>query len=367
VENRVADVQSILEAWDGEDVIIRFDRPTGSWIIIAVHSTALGPAGGGTRMKTYPDLAAAVQDALNLAEGMTHKFAVAELPRGGGKAVIAVPPELDQAERRALLLRYGTLISQLGGLYYTGPDVGTSSADMDIIAEAAPGYAFGRSPERGGSGDSGPPTALGVLQGIKTTCRYALGSDDLTGRCVVVQGAGSVGGRLLELLQEAGADLLFTDTQEATVQQMRAKGFKYIPPEVVYDTPCDIFAPCAMGGTLNQETIPVLRCRGVAGSANNQLAEPADAERLRARGILYAPDYVINVGGAISLLGRELLGWSQEQTEARIIHTVSETLNSIFELAKADDITTAAAAQRVVDRRLKGGLRHDDRHHRSHH
>jgi leucine dehydrogenase len=346
-------MESLLREWDGETVIVRYDRPTGAWIFIAVHSTRLGPAAGGTRMKSYPDVQAALQDALRLAEGMTYKFATPGMPWGGGKAVIAIPPHFDSQSRPALLRRYGALVHQLGGLFSTGPDVGTSSADMDMIAETGAPYIFARTPGAGGAGSSGPFTALGVLAGIQVACEHLFGEASLKGRRVLVQGTGSVGGPLIEHLRAAGAEVVFSEVDEGAIRRFRDElGLEFVPAEAVYTTACDIFAPCALGSVLNANTIPQLKCRAVAGGANNQLASPKDAESLRAGGILYAPDYVVNVGGAMAILGLETLGWTQDRAEKEVTESVRRALRQIFELAATEDITTEAAARRIAEERL---------------
>ena len=346
-------MESLLREWDGETVIVRYDRPTGAWIFIAIHSTRLGPAGGGTRMKSYPDVQAALQDALRLAEAMTYKFAGPGMPYGGGKAVIALPSDFDPQARPALLRRYGALVHQLGGLFLTGPDVGTSSADMDIIAETGAPYVFGRTPAAGGAGSSGPATALGVFSGIQVACKHLFGEASLKGRRVLVQGAGSVGGPLIERLRAAGAEVLFSEVDEGAIRRFQNElGLKFVPVEAVYTTECDIFAPCALGGVLNAKTIPHLKCRVVAGGANNQLASPEDAESLRARGILYAPDYVINVGGAMAILGLETQGWTQERAEKEVAESVRRALRQVFQLAATEGITTEAAARHIAEERL---------------
>lgn len=347
-------MESLLRQWDGESTIIRFDRTTGAWIIIAIHSTRLGPATGGTRMKHYPDLQSALNDALRLAASMTYKFAVANFPRGGGKAVIALPRDFDPSARPDLLRRYGVLIRQLGGLYETGVDVGTSPADMDIIAETGAPHVFCRTPAKGGAGDSGQATALGVFSGMQAVCEYLFGDESLAGRRVVVQGAGSVGGPLIGLLREAGAEVLFSDLDQAAIRHFRDElRLQFVPAETVYDTPCDIFTPCAIGGILNRNSIPRLKCLAVAGAANNQLAEPADAERLRERHILYAPDYVVNIGGAMAITGIEAMGWSRVEAGERV-RSVRQTLRHIFEVAAAEGITTEAMARRIAESRLSG-------------
>lgn len=349
-------IEAALAEWDGESVVFHRDHSSGAWIVIAISSTRLGPAAGGTRMKTYPALADAVRDAQRLSDGMTAKTALPGLGFGGGKAVIALPHNFDPAQRIVLLRRYGALVKQLGGLFVTGPDVGTSSADMDIIGETGAPYVFGRTPSAGGSGDSGPPTAVGVLAGIRITLARLFGSEAISGRRVLVQGVGSVGGHLIELLRAGGAEVLFSDVDERLIARYGdGLGVPFVAPETVYATPCDVFAPCALGGILSAATIPDLHCRAVVGSANNQLATPQDGDRLHARGILYAPDFVVNVGGAMALLGRELLGWSETQTEQRIAETVARELEEVYTLAAREGISPEAAAEQLVAQRLSEG------------
>lgn len=346
-------MESLLQSWDGESLVVRYDRPSGAWIGIAIHSTRLGPATGGTRMKSYPDLRSALKDALGLAANMTLKFALTGLSIGGGKAVIAVPPALAPAERTELLHRYGALLYQLGGLFRTGPDLGTSSADMDLIAETGAPYVFGRTTAAGGAGDSAPATALGVYTGMQLICERLFGNSALAGRRVLVQGAGHIGARLLEQLLDAGAEVLFSDVSELAVQGVRVRfGLQFIPPEQVYDTPCDIFAPCALGGVLSRETIPRLKCQAVAGAANNQLATPEDAELLRGRGILYAPDFVLNLGGALAITGMESMGWSAEQARDRVIGAIRQTLGQALSRAEDEGLSTDAAARCIAQERL---------------
>ena len=350
------DLESLLGEWDGETLIVRHDKPTGAWIFIAIHSTRRGPAGGGTRMKSYPNLQAAVHDVLRLSAGMTYKTAVGGLPHGGGKAVIAVPPDFDSRSRPAFLRRYGALVHQLGGLFITAPDVGTSSADMDIIAETGAPYILGRTPAAGGMGDSGPITGWGVFAGMQVVCERVYGDASVQGKRVLVQGTGQVGGALIEHLRAAGAEVLFNDVSEAAVRRFRDElGLEFIPSEAVYGAECDIFSPCALGGILNEMTIPQLKCRAVAGGANNQLGVPEDAERLQARGILYATDYVINVGGGLGLIGIEQMGWSYAQAEREVAERIQHALRQIFEAATAEGMTTEAAARRIVEERLRVG------------
>ena len=351
-------MDSLLRQWDGEEVIIHCDRPTGAWIVMAVHSTRLGPAIGGTRMRSYPDLEAAVQDALRLAQGMTLKWAAAGIDSGGGKAVIAVPPDLDPDDRVQLLRRYGAFLCKHKGLFLTGPDVGTSAEDMDIIAETGDPYVFCRTPAAGGSGEPGLLTALGVLTSLEVAAERLYGSLSLKGKRVLVQGVGSVGRALVDLLQKAGAEVLFSDVNDAAVRHFRdSVGLPFIPPDEVYDTPCDIFSPCALGAVLNEKTIPRLRCRAVVGAANNQLAVPEDGVRLRERQILYAPDFITNSGGAIGALNVETKGCSRQEAEKRLTQAIRGNLAQIFELAETEGCTTDEAAQRLAGKRLAGAVK----------
>ena len=344
-------MQSLIESWEGEFVVSYFDRPTGAWIFIGVHSTKLGVATGGTRLKTYPGPSAGLEDALRLSKGMTLKWAVLGLPRGGGKAVIAVPEGFADEDREGLFLRYGELVEKLGGIYETGPDLGTSSRDMDIIARKT-SHVFATSPKEGGAGDSGPATALGLFSAIKASCEYRFGDSSLKGRKVLVQGVGGVGGEVVRMLREAGAEVLFTDIEQERVRQFRENlGVQYVEPEKAYETECDVFSPCAVGGILNETTIPKLKAQIVCGAANNQLQKAADGESLKDRGILYAPDFVVNAGGAIYLLGIEKLKWSEQKVEEEI-SGIGHTLKGIYEEAERSGITTEGAALQIAERNL---------------
>ena len=343
----------LLRGWDGDEVVIRFDAATGSWMLIGVHSTRRGPAMGGTRMKAYAAPEDALADVLRLSRAMTFKQAAADLPYGGGKAVLAVPavPERGSPERRDLLLAYATLVDQLHGTYVTAADMNTGPPDMDVIGERT-SHVLGRSRERGGSGDPGGGTAIGVFHGIRATCLRAFGSPDLDGRSILVQGAGSVGGRLLDLLHAEDARLLVSDVDGARAQEAATRvDAKLVDPADAIGTEVDVFAPCATGPVLTPQTIPALACRAVAGAANNQLGTDADAGLLADRGILYAPDYVINAGGVIHLAGYETLGWDEATMAARLAG-IGETLATVFAEADRDGITTAEAADRLALARL---------------
>lgn len=338
------DFESLLAGWDGEHAVVRHDPESGAWIFVCVHSTVLGPAGGGTRMRVYPAPADGLADAMRLSGAMTWKMAGAGMPRGGGKAVLAVP-ELPTGEpRKRLLRRYGELVASLGGTYRTAGDMNISPQDLDVVAETCP-WVYGTT---GRGGNSGRGTARGALHAIRATVEHAFGSPELGGRSVLVQGAGSVGAVLARELAEAGAHVLVSDVDES---RAASTGCETVPPERVLETEVDLYSPCAVGGTLSAESIPRLACRAVAGCANNQLAEPQDAERLHERGILYAPDYVVSAGGIIQLIGLEDEGWDEPQLQEGLAR-IGDTLRTLFAEAAAENVTPAEAADRLVRRRL---------------
>ena len=344
--------EELLEDWEGETAVIHRDAQTGGWIFACIHSTHRGPAGGGTRMKTYGSPADGLADAMRLSGAMTRKLAVAGLPFGGGKGVIAVPEIPSGQRRRELFERYGDLIESLGGTYRTSSDMNTGEADMDVIWERTR-YVFGRSVGAGGSGSPARPTAVGVFHGIRASVAEVYGSDELGGRSILVQGAGGVGSHLAGLLGDAGASVLVTDVDRDRAETVAARiQGEAVPPDQVLDAHCDVFSPCAVGGVLSSDTASRLSCRIVAGSANNQLADPVAAEALRARGILYAPDYVVNAGGAIAVVGLEQLEWSQSELDAALTG-IGDTLREIYREADTRDTSTAAAAEAVVQQRLR--------------
>jgi leucine dehydrogenase len=338
------DFETLLAGWDGEHAVVRFDLESGAWIFVCVHSTARGPAGGGTRMRVYPTPADGLADAMRLSGAMTRKMAAAGMPRGGGKGVLAVP-ELPTGEpRKRLLRRYGELVASLGGSYRTAGDMNIAPADLDVVAETCP-WVYGTT-RRGGN--SGRGTARGGLHAIRATVEHLFGSPDLAGRSVLVQGAGSVGSVLARELADAGARVLVSDVDEARAS---ATGFETVSPERVLGTEVDVYSPCAVGGTLSAESVPRLACRAIVGCANNQLAEPDDARRLHKRGIILAPDYIVNAGGIIQLIGLEDEGWDEAQLEERLAG-IGDTLRELFAAADAAGITPAEAAERLVSRRL---------------
>lgn len=336
--------EDLLRAWDGEEAVIHFDRESGTWMFVCVHSTALGPAGGGTRMRVYSEPADGLADAMKLSAMMTVKMAVANADRGGGKAVLAVPELPGGDARRQVLLRYADLVTSLGGTYRTAGDMNISPSDLDIVAERCP-WVYGTT---GRGGNSGRGTARGVLHGIRASVERVFGSADLNGRTVLVQGVGAVGRDLARLLADDGARVLVSDVDDARAKET---GFDIVAAADAIATECDVYAPCAVGGTLNADSIPRLRCKIVAGSANNQLGDSADAQRLADRGILYAPDFVINAGGVLQLLGLEESGWDEDELE-RNLAGIGDTLRQLYRDADAKGVTPEAAAEQLASERV---------------
>ncbi|MFJ9633209.1 Leu/Phe/Val dehydrogenase [Streptomyces sp. NPDC101175] len=335
-----------------EQVVLCQDRASGLKAVIAIHNTALGPALGGTRFYPYASEAEAVADALNLARGMSYKNAMAGLDHGGGKAVIIGDPERDKTEE--LLLAYGRFVASLGGRYVTACDVGTYVADMDVVARECR-WTTGRSPEHGGAGDSSVLTAFGVFQGMRASARHLWGDPSLRGRRVGVAGVGKVGHHLVDHLRDEGAEVVVTDVRKESVRRILDKHPTGV--SAVADTEAlirveglDIYAPCALGGALDDETVPVLTAQVVCGAANNQLAHPGVEKDLADRGILYAPDYVVNAGGVIQVAD-ELHGFDFERCRAKAAKIFDTTL-AIFARAKDDGIPPAAAADRIAEQRM---------------
>ncbi len=342
-------INELIKGWDGEYLVVRYERAAEAWIFIAVHSTRLGHPTGGTRMKVYDAPEEGLRDAQRLAEGMTYKWAGIDFGLGGGKAVIALSRPLDEAERDRLLERHGALIESLGGAFSTGADLGVGPELIEVIRRRTR-YALG-----GSAGDPGPYTSLGVFSGCRAVAAEAFGSRDLAGRTVLIQGLGDVGVPLSRRLAEAGARLKLADMDAARARDLSGQyGAKVVAPEKVYDEACDIFAPCAVGGVLNEKTIARLSCRAVCGAANNQLEFDDDAERLHARRILYAPDFITNAGGAIALPGLELMGMSEEAVLASI-ESIEGTLGEIFREARKNDESPLRAALRRAERVLERG------------
>ncbi|MFD3512506.1 Leu/Phe/Val dehydrogenase [Streptomyces sp. NPDC058657] len=334
-----------------EQVVLCQDRASGLKAVIALHNTDLGPGLGGTRFYPYESEEAAVADALNLSRGMSYKNALAGLDHGGGKAVIIGDPE--QIKTEELLLAYGRFVASLGGRYVTACDVGTYVADMDVVARECR-WTTGRSPENGGAGDSSVLTAFGVFQGMRACAQQLWGDPTLRGRKVGVAGVGKVGHYLVEHLLEDGAQVVITDVREESVRRVTDK---HPQVTVVADTDAlirveglDVYAPCALGGALDDDTVPVLTAAVVCGAANNQLAHPGVEKDLADRGILYAPDYVVNAGGVIQVAD-ELHGFDFDRCKKKAAKIFDTTLE-IFARAKSDGVPPAAAADRIAEQRM---------------
>ncbi|MGC4110411.1 MAG: Glu/Leu/Phe/Val dehydrogenase dimerization domain-containing protein [Nocardioides sp.] len=337
-------------AAEHEQVVFCNDPASGLKAIVAIHSTALGPALGGTRFYPYASTADAVHDVLNLSRGMTYKNSLAGLDLGGGKAVIIGDPARDKTE--ALLRAYGRFVQSLNGRYFTACDVGTYSADMDVIAHECD-YVTGRTVAHGGAGDSSVLTAYGVFQGMRASAEAVWGAPTLAGRTVGVEGVGKVGHHLVRHLVEDGARVVVTDVNPAAVESMvREYGATAVADtDALVRAEIDVFAPCAMGGALTDEVVEVLAARIVCGAANNQLAHPGIEKALADRGVLYAPDFCVNSGGVIQVAD-ELEGFSFERAEQRA-SGIFETTRSVLALAQSEAVTPAGAADRLAERRMR--------------
>lgn len=335
--------------YDYEQLVFCHDESSGLKAIIAIHDTTLGPALGGTRMWTYETEAAAVEDALRLARGMTYKNAAAGLNLGGGKAVIIGDPRSDKSEE--LFRAFGRYVQSLNGRYITAEDVGTTVEDMDLIYQET-NYVTGISPAYGSSGNPSPVTAFGVYRGMKAAAKEAFGTDSLQGKVVAVQGVGNVAYKLCEHLHKEGAKLIVTDIRkdavDKVVQEFNATA---VDPDDIYSVPCDIYAPCALGGTINDQTIPLLKAKVIAGSANNQLKEAKHGQIIHDLGIVYAPDYVINAGGVINVAD-ELHGYNEERALKKV-EAIYQNIEKVFEISKRDDIPTSEAADRMAEERIE--------------
>ncbi|MBA2337978.1 MAG: Glu/Leu/Phe/Val dehydrogenase [Acidimicrobiia bacterium] len=339
-----------------EEVLFGYDRVSGLRSIIAIHSTALGPALGGTRFFVYPDEEAALVDVLRLSKGMTYKSAAAGLDLGGGKAVIVADADTVKSER--LLRAYGNVIDSLGGRYITAQDVGTTTEDMAMIRRQTR-WVAGLPVEDGGSGDPSPATARGVVAAMRAVAERLWGNEALNDRTVAVQGVGKVGSDLVARLVELGANVIATDVNQAALDAVATDhGAKIVGLDDIYDTECDIFAPCALGASLSADTIPRLRCAAVVGSANNQLAEEGDADRLTANGILYAPDFVVNSGGIIDVASG--VDGYRPESAGLAIDRIKAAVTAILDRAEQRGINPHRAAEEVAEERIAsvGPLRH---------
>ncbi len=339
----------ILEDSEHEQIVFCKDLESGLRAIIAIHNTALGPSLGGCRMWNYGSEAEALTDALRLSRGMSYKSALAGLPLGGGKAVIWGDSKRDKS--KAMFRAFGRFVESLNGRYITGEDVGTSMADMDVIFEET-SYVVGVSPRLGGSGDPSRYTAYGCLQGIRASVKEQLNRDTLKGIRVAIQGIGHVGQNLARMLREQDAEVIAADLDTEKCRKF-CDEFDCEPAnaEEILFVDCDVLAPCAMGGAINDDTIDKLNCSIVAGSANNQLAAKRHGKALADKGILYAPDYAINSGGLINV-SLELEGYNRDEAVCRV-KRLYDVLSHIYKIARAEGIPTNEAADHVAEQRLE--------------
>ena len=331
-----------------EQLMMVSDAGSGLKAIIAIHDTTLGPACGGTRIWPYESEQEAVWDALRLSRAMTYKSAVADLPLGGGKGVIIADSHTEKTE--ALVRAYGRFVDTLGGRYLTTTDVGSTGRDLEYIKQETD-HVRGLPTTAGGSGDTSIMTGLGIYMGMKACAREAWGMDSLTGKTVAMQGFGKVATYTAHHLMKEDVKLIVTDVFDGALDRARDLGLTVVAPEDIYDVECDIFSPCALGGVINPETIPQLKCKVVAGGANNQLLSEADGKELHRRGIVYGPDYVLNSGGIINVaaeIGSDYNpDWARERTER-----IYEIIEKVISISKHEEIPTAKAADRLAEERL---------------
>lgn len=338
-----------MKKYDYEQLIFCCDARIGLSAIIAIHDTTLGPALGGARMWPYQSEEEAILDVLRLARAMTYKSSAAGLNLGGGKAVIMGDPAKDKSE--GLFRSFGRFMESLKGRYITTEDVGTSVQDMQHI-RAETTYVTGLPISWGSSGDPSPLTGFGIYHGMKACLKEVFGSDSLRGRTVAIQGFGKVGSHLARHLHNEGASIVVTDINKETTKMANEElGAILVNPDEIYGVECDIFSPCALGGVLNSQTIPRLRCRIVAGGANNQLEREEDSDLLQQRGILYAPDYIVNAGGVINI-AVELKGYNPELAKAQVAG-IYHTMERVITLAKLERISPARAADKLAVSRIE--------------
>lgn len=333
-----------------------YDVVTGMRAIIALHSTRLGPAIGGLRVRRYESEADAIDDVTRLAQGMTFKNAVAGLRHGGGKSVMLAPDGLDRftvAERSALFRSFAHFLHGLGGRYLAAEDSGTSASDMDVVRQVTP-HVLGASRDQGGSGDPSPFTALGVFRGIEATNHAFFSRSDLVGLHVAIQGVGHVGIHLARLLHKAGVKLTIADVDPGRLDQVVSEtGAKVVSIDAILETDCDVLAPCAFGGAVTEALAPRLRCRAIAGAANNQLRTPAAGDLLMARGIFYAPDYVINAGGVINV-AQEVVGYDESKSTPRVLD-IYETIRKIIERSREEKRNPETIADQLANEIITRG------------
>jgi leucine dehydrogenase len=338
-----------MHKYDYEKVLLFQNQDVGLRAVLAIHSTVLGPAAGGTRMWTYASDLDAMEDAMRLARGMTYKYAAAGVNLGGGKVVILGDPKTQKSEM--LFRALGRFINNLRGEYLTGEDVGTTLQDMDFIRMETP-YVITLSQESGGAGPIGGATAFGVLQAMKACAHETWGAESLQGRKIVVQGLGAVGSPMVELLVKENADVTIADIDATKVAQLQKEfGVKAMDAREVFSADADIYCPCALGGIVNDETLPQFRVKIICGSANNQLREERHGDELTRRGILYAPDYIANAGGTVFDTDR-LWGGVNAQRGMNKVAKIFERMKQVIEVSKTQNIPTYLAANRLAEERI---------------
>lgn len=348
--NSTGSIFGQLDFFGHKKVVFCNDADTGLKAIIAIHDTTLGPALGGTRMWAYKTESDALRDVLRLSKSMTYKSAISGLNLGGGYAVIIGDSRRDKNE--AMLRKFGRFIKNLNGEFITAEDVGTNPRDMEYIRMETQ-YVTGVPETMGGSGDPSPVSALGVFMGIKASVRELFGNDSLTGKSVIVQGIGHVGENLVRLLRDENAKVYVSDiNEERTIQVSKKYGAEAVSNNTIFDIDADIYSPCALGATVNSYTIDKLKCAIIAGSANNQLEDEAvHGQMLLDKGILFAPDYVINAGGIINCYS-ELMGFSKKRT-MQLTENIYEATRNVLKLSKAENISTIQAANKIAERRIQ--------------
>ena len=343
-------ILNYMRKYGHENLFLCQDDKADFMAVIAIHSTVLGPAMGGTRVLNYESELDAIEDALRLSLGMTYKFAAAGMNYGGAKAVVMTDPK--RKDREILFRTLGKFINRLGGKFRTGEDVGTSLEDMEYLYMETP-YVNTLPEYLGGVGEISPLTAFGVIQGMKACAKANFGSDDLKGKIIALQGVGSVGSSMVKQLCDIGAVLIITDVNKSAVDNLVKKfDVQKVAPEEIYSVECDIFSPCALGAVLNDKTIPKLKCKVVCGAANNQLKEARHGDLLNENGILYAPDYVVNAGGAIYDADRLIGEFNAVRGKAKVARIYQNT-EKVINIAKSRGFPTYKAADVLAEERIK--------------
>src|SRR2546422_1039284 len=344
-------ILAYMERYDYENLFICQDRSVGLRAVIAIHDTTLGPATGGTRMWTYRSEMDAIEDALRLARGMTYKYAAAGVNLGGGKCVVIGDPRREKSEM--LFRALGRFINRLGGIYLTGEDVGTTLREMEYMRMETP-YVVTLPASWGGAGPIGGATAFGVVQGMKACANAVYGGDSLDGRAVTVRGLGAVGGEVVPLLVKEGARVVVADIDREKVEGVTGR-FRVAaaPPDEIIGREADIFCPCALGGVINAETVPQFKVKIICGSANNQLREERDGQAIEGRGIVYAPDYIVNAGGTIFDTDRLNPGGFNRERAMTNVSRIYETMSSLIRISREERIPTYRAADLLAERRIE--------------